>query len=97
MDLFDSLYNLEIRTVLEVVEMVNSSKDDSEYAASLFRELKVKMASHMLSKYLPPSSIGSTPTEVDKFQPPEVIATSGDGDDDNPKNIKNDKSEVHRV
>ncbi|KAK1314315.1 hypothetical protein QJS10_CPA06g01213 [Acorus calamus] len=73
MDLFDSLYNLGICTEQEVMKMVNSSKDNSEYAAVLFKELKGMMATHMSSNYLRPSSIGSTPTEVDKIQPPEVV------------------------
>ncbi|KAK1318430.1 Protein FAR1-RELATED SEQUENCE 6 [Acorus calamus] len=44
---YDNLYNLGLRTVQEIVEMVSSFSNASIFVATLFEELKAKTANHI--------------------------------------------------
>ncbi|KAK1257693.1 Protein FAR1-RELATED SEQUENCE 6 [Acorus gramineus] len=44
---YDNLYNLGLRTIQEIVEMVSSFSDASIFVATLFEELKMRTANHI--------------------------------------------------
>ncbi|KAK1267355.1 hypothetical protein QJS04_geneDACA002658 [Acorus gramineus] len=44
---YDNLYNLGLRTIQEIVEMVSSFSDAPIFVATLFEELKTRTANHI--------------------------------------------------